>query len=358
MAGPRGRGLVGLDIGTSAVRAAEVSVGGDSATLHRFAQVELPDGAVQNGEIVDPTAVSAAIRRLWHLGRFSSKKVVIGVANQRVVVRQVELPWLPEKDLRKGLAFQVGELIPMPVDQAVLDFDAAEEITGEDGRRMLRVLLVAANKEMIHVALEVVNRAGLQPVAVDLTPFALMRALGGGASAFGLDGDGEVLVDLGADVTNIAVHQQGAPRFVRMLVLGGRDLTDALSERMGVDLPTAEAAKLGMQLATDTTFVDAHPAGRALESAASQWIEELRQSLDYYAAQPNSVRLRRLVLTGGGAQLDGLPQRIATATRLPVVVASPLAGLKVGKTGLSEDELARYESRMAVPVGLALGRAS
>lgn len=358
MAGPRGRSLVGLDIGTSAVRAAEVSVGGDSATLHRFAEVELPDGAVQNGEITEPAAVTAAVKKLWQIGHFTSKKVVIGVANQRVVVRQVELPWLPEKELRKSLAFHVGDLIPMPVEHAVLDFDAAEEMNGEDGRRLLRVLLVAANKDMVNTALDAVTRAGLTPVAVDLTPFAVMRALGGGASALGLEGEGEVLVDLGADVTNIVVHQQGAPRFVRVLVLGGRDVTDALAERLGVDMRTAESTKLEMRLANDAAFVDAHPAGRALESAASQWIDELRQSLDYYSAQSGSVRLGRLVLTGGGAQLEGLAQRVATATRLPVVVASPLSSLKLGKTGLSDTELLRYEPRMAVPVGLALGRAA
>jgi type IV pilus assembly protein PilM len=358
VAGPKGRGLVGLDIGTSAVRAAELSVGTDSATLHRFGQVALPDGAVRDGEIVEPAAVTAAIKQLWQTVRFGSKRVAIGVANQRVVVRQVELPWMPEKELRKSLAFQVGEFIPMPVEQAVLDFDAVEEFTGEDGRRMLRVLLVAAGKDMVLTAVEAVTGAGLTPVLVDLTPFALMRSLGGAGSALGLDADAEALVDVGADVTNIVVHQAGMPRFVRVLMLGGRDLTDAMAERMGVDLAAAEVAKLGMNLSVDPSFIDAHPASRALETAATQWLDELRQSLDYYAAQPGSVRLRRLVLSGGGAQLDGLPQRVATSVRLPVVVASPLSGLKVGKTGLAPEQLAQVEARMAVPVGLALGRAS
>jgi type IV pilus assembly protein PilM len=345
--GPRGRrGLVGLDIGTSAVRAAEISVGNDFATLHRFGQVSLPDGAVRDGEIVDPTAVVAALKQLWQKAKFSSRKVAIGVANQRVVVRQVE-----------SLGFQVGEFIPMPVDQAVLDFDAVEEITTDDGRRMLRILLVAANKDMVTTAVDVVSRAGLEAVMVDLTPFAMIRSLGG-SCAFSPGNEGEAIVDLGADVTNIVVHSQGVPRFVRVLMLGGDDLTDAVAERLGVDHQTAESTKVQMKLATDAMFVDAHPGSRALESAASQWIEELRQSLDYYAAQEGSARIRRVVLTGGGSQLEGLPQRLATAIRLPVVLASPLHSLKVGKTGLSSDELTRAEALMSVPVGLALGRAS
>jgi type IV pilus assembly protein PilM len=357
--GPRARrGLVGLDIGTSAVRAAEISVGSDSATLHRFGQVSLPDGAVRDGEITDPASVTAAIKQLWQTVKFSSRKVAIGVANQRVVVRQVEVPWLPERELRKSLGFQVGEFIPMPVDQAVLDFDAAEEVTADDGRRMLRILLVAANKDMVMTAVDVVSRAGLEAVTVDLTPFAMIRSLGGGAAYSLGSNEGEAIVDLGADVTNIVVHSNGVPRFVRVLMLGGGDLTDAVAERLGLDLSAAEDTKIGMKLASDAVFTDAHPGSRALESAAGQWIEELRQSLDYYAAQEGSVRIRRVVLTGGGSQLEGLPQRLATAIRLPVVLASPLHSLKVGKSGLNVDELSRYEARMAVPVGLALGRAS
>lgn len=350
--------MVGLDIGTSAVRAAELSVGNNSATLHRFGQVALPEGAVRDGEIVDAPAVTAAVKQLWQTVRFTTKKVVIGVANQRVVVRQVELPWMPEKELRKALSFQVGEFIPMPVDQAVLDFDAVEEVVTEDGRRMMRILLVAAGKEMVSTAVAAVSRAGLQPVMVDLTPFAVLRSLGGGGSALGLDVDGEAIIDVGADVTNIVVHHNGVPRFVRVLLLGGRDLTDAMAERMGVDQPTAEGVKVQMSLSSDPAWVDSHPASRALEAAATQWIDEVRQSLDYYTAQPGSARLRRIVLTGGGSQMVGLPQRVATATRLPVVVASPLSGLQLGKTGLAPDQLAAVEARMAVPVGLALGRAS
>lgn len=349
---------MGLDIGTTAVRAAEVSVGGDSATLHRFGQVALPDGAVSDGEIVDGDAVTEAIKQLWKQVRLNSKQVAIGVSNQRLVVRQVELPWLPTKELRASLGFQVGEYIPMPIEQAVLDFNVVEEFTSDDGRRMLRVLLVAAGKDMVLAAVQAVTHAGLIPVRVDLTPFALLRSLGGGGSALGLDSDGEAIVDVGADVTNILVHQGGQPRFVRVLMLGGRDLTDAIAERMGVDMPAAENTKLDMSLSSDPTFVDAHPASRALDASASQWIDELRQSLDYYLAQPGSVRIRRLVLSGGGSQLDGLPQRVATATRLPVIVASPMSGLKLGKTGLEPEQLAMVEARMAVPVGLALGRAS
>jgi type IV pilus assembly protein PilM len=136
--------VVGLDIGTSGVRAAELRLGRNGTTLERFGQVALPVGAVRDGEVVDPDAVGAAIRELWSSAKFTTKRVVVGVANQKVVVRQVDLPWLPAKELRASLPFHVPDYIPMPLDNAVLDYHPLEEVTDDNGARMLRVLLVAA----------------------------------------------------------------------------------------------------------------------------------------------------------------------------------------------------------------------
>src|SRR5213594_3099838 len=125
---------VGLDIGSTAVRAAEMTVG-EVPTVLRAAQVPLPEGAVENGEVRQPAAVSDALRELWGVGGFKSKQVHLGVGNQRVVVREISLPYLPPKELRDALGFQVQEFIPMPVEEAQLDFDLLGEFEHE-GRRM------------------------------------------------------------------------------------------------------------------------------------------------------------------------------------------------------------------------------
>ena len=171
-----GRSAIGLDIGTSGVRAAELSFGKGRVTLERFGQVALPEGAVRDGEVVDPDAVAAAIKQLWAHTKFSSKKVVIGVANQKVIVRQVDLPWMPADELKKSLAFQVQDFVPMPVEQAVLDFHPLEELGSGSGDRILRGLLVAASREMVHASLEAVQKAGLS--AGDGRPDLVRRASG------------------------------------------------------------------------------------------------------------------------------------------------------------------------------------
>ncbi len=348
--------MVGLDIGTSGVRAAELSMGKGSSTLERFGQVALPAGAVRDGEVIDAETVAAAIKQLWAQAKFSTKKVVVGVANQKVVVRQVDLPWLPLKELRQSLAFQVEDFIPMPVDHAILDFHPLEEFTNDAGGRMLRVLLVAAARDMVGSAVDAVTRAGLTPTMVDLTSFAVLRSQVSGGPSFSTEG--EALIDIGASVTNIVVHQGGVPRFVRILLMGGADITDAVAERLGVGADQAESVKQTTGLAAVAGSAEGHPANRAIEATGSAFVEEVRGSLDYYMSQPTAARIGRIVLSGGGSRLTGLVDRLSAATRLPVEVARPMSVLNIGKTGLTAEQLEYIEPMVSVPVGLALGVAS
>jgi type IV pilus assembly protein PilM len=256
-------------------------------------------------------------------------------------------------ELRKSLAFQVQDYIPMPVEQAILDFHPLEEYANESGGRMLRVLLVAAARDMVDSALQAVNAAGLQPTMVDLTSFAVLRSLCT-QSALG-SVEAEALVDVGASVTNIVVHQGGVPRFVRILLMGGADITDAVAERLGVPAEQAESVKQTTGLALSPGAAEAHPANRAIEQTGGAFVEEVRGSLDYYLAQPGAARVGKVVLSGGGSRLGGLVERLSAATRLPVEVARPMSALKLGKTGLTEEQLAYVEPMVTVPVGLAMG---
>jgi len=351
---------VGLDIGTSGVRAAELLLGKQQATLARFGQVALPPGAVRDGEVVDIDAVASAIRLLWASTKFRTKRVVVGMSNQKVVARQVDLPRLSAQELRKSLPFLVQDHIPMPVEQAILDFHPLEEFEGESGDRMLRVLLVAATKDMVDNTVAAVQKAGLQPDAIELTPFALIRGLAS-VDELGLsEAEGEALIDVGASVTNIVVHQGGVPRFVRILLMGGGDITEAIAECMGVPFEEAESIKqqLGMPEAPREPSQDDSPAVGALQTSGAAFVEEVRGSLNYYQAQPRAVEVKRIVLSGGGGQLRGLAARLALANRLPVDQGDAMGRLKVGKVGLSADQLSFVAPLVAVPVGLAMGIAS
>lgn len=403
-----GRSAIGLDIGTSAVRAAQVSQTRNGVVLERFGEAPLAPGAVRDGEVVDRDLVIAALKQLWHQHRLGSKKVILGVANQKVVVRQVDLPWIPPGEMRRTLPFHVQDFIPMPVEAAVLDFLPLSEKVSDSGGRSMDGLLVAASRDMVLSAVAAAEGAGLRPVAVDLSSFALVRALAWPvAPAYApaptppvpppRSGDTtqletvkvippstesppdispqplppqappvttepppvEALVDVGASVTNVVVHRGGVPLFVRILILGGQHIADAVSERTGADPADAEETvrSLGLARSDVTPAAQTEPAARAIEIAGSEIVDEVRGSLDYYVASSGSAPVSRILLTGGGARLLGLAQRLYDVTRTAIDYGHPLAGLNIGGVRMSPEQLAYLEPVTAVAVGLARGAA-
>jgi len=341
------KGRIGLDIGSTAVRAVELV--GTPLTVVRASQVALPPGAVESGEVRDPAVVAEALRTLWSEGGFKGREVWLGVGNQRVVVREIALPYLPDKELRSSLGFQVQEFIPMPVEDAVLDYDPIGEFEQED-RRMLRMLLVAAQRGMVDQVVQAVNAAKLAPMGLDLIPFALVRSVG--ASDTGLDLDEgaveEAIVDVGAHVTNIVVHARGATRFVRILPSGGRDVTVAIARSAGVEDDIAERLKRGEQVE------DAPPPQQVRQAAlqrAAAFVDEVRSSLEFYTAQAKEARIGKVLVTGGGSRLEGLFDLMRQ--RIPVPV-EPGAVFSHVAHQLAEADVAAAEPLLAVAVGLAL----
>jgi type IV pilus assembly protein PilM len=341
---------IGLDIGSTAARAVEVSFGGDPPTLVRAAQVAMPAKAVENGEVHDQAAVSETLRDLWRRGGFKSKQVHMGVANQRVVVREVALPWLPPKELQESLPYQVQEFIPIAVEDAVLDFDPLDEFEHE-GRRMMRVLLVAAQKAMVSALVSTATAAKLEPVGLDLVPFALLRSVGSLEGGPVLESQGEeAVVDVGADVTSICVHEAGVPRFVRILPSGGNDITLAVARALGVSEEDADHLKRGEVLPDGPNPADAK---RVAAGRTTSFVDEIRSSLEFYAAQSPGSRVARLTVTGGGSKLEGFMELLSERVAATVDRGHVFSRVRP-ELDLSEEALADAEPLLAVAVGLAI----
>lgn len=344
--------LIGLDIGTSAIRAAQVSVGRGAPSLISFGQVALPSGVVVDGEIRDQGAVSEAISQLVKRTKIKGRRVVLGVANQRVVVRQVDLPYLEEKEFRSSLQFQVADHIPMPVDAAELDYMMLGEFMTESNERMMRVLLVAAATDMVESFVGTAAAAGLEPAGVDLTPFAVARAVSPAArSEVGAAGS-EAVIDVGAGVTSIFVHNNGEPRFVRILLVGGDDATNALSSSLGVSFDEAEAVKLDLGRGVGTP-----EAQRVLQARVASLVEEIRGSLDYYVTQEDSEPVASILMTGGGSLTPGLVASVEQTVRVQVRRATPLSQMNFSRSGLTQEQVTQVEPVASAAVGLAMGDA-
>jgi type IV pilus assembly protein PilM len=338
---------VGIDIGTRTITVAEVKEGRSGPAITNFGGVDLPVDAVREGEILDVPAAAEALRELISSTKISTKKVWLGVANQRVVVRQIDLPWVEPKELRASLRYQVQEHIPIPVEEAELDVHVVHEFSNDAGERFQRVLLVAGHRDMVTAHVDVAEQAGLKPLGVDLNPFAILRAMGDTSP---LNEGSQVLVDIGAGVTNIIVHEHGIPTFVRILVMGGDSLTLALTSGLSVERGEAEARKRQLSVVQGDDV-----ASRIAAEQAEQFVDEIRSSLDYFQAQTGSTRLSGVVLTGGGATLHGLDQRLEAALRLPVALGSPFDRWQVKDTVYGPEDLRRVGPHLTTAVGLAMG---
>jgi type IV pilus assembly protein PilM len=370
------KGRIGLDIGSTAVRAVEL-MAGDPPTIVRAAQVPLGAGAVENGEVKEPELVTAALRELWERGGFKSRQANMGVGNQRVVVREIALPYLPEKELKASLGFQVQEFIPMSVDEAVLDYDPIGEFE-QDDRRMIRMLLVAAQRQMVDSVVAAATGAKIEPVGLDLVPFALVRSIGTTGVGMDLEVEGdEAVIDVGAHITNIVVHAGGTVRFVRILPSGGRDVTLAIARGIGVDDEVAERLKRGEDVEIEETVEDlgdvgegasggtyegqtAGPVrpdvGRVREIAmqrAGTFVDEIRSSLEFYTAQAQGARIARVLVTGGGSKLEGFLDLLRQRIPVQVDVGRVFQHVR-SQLSLSDEALAEAEPVLAVAVGLAI----
>jgi type IV pilus assembly protein PilM len=347
------KGSIGLDVGSTAVRAAEVSLGGGQPALVRAAQVPLSNGAVENGEVRDVQAVGDAIRELWQRGGFKSRQATMGVGNQRAVVREVTVPALPPKELRQSLPYQVQEMIPIPLDDAVLDYDVLDEFE-QEGARMVRLLVVAAQRGMVTNMVEAAGQARVEPVGVDLVPFALIRSVG---LDEGLNLDesglgGEAIVDVGADVTNICVHERTVARFVRILPSGGRDVTRALADALSVAEDEAESLKWGQSVPGAPAPAEVQA---IVDRRAGVLVDEIRSSLDFYRAQMPDSEVTRVLVTGGGSKLPGFVERLGERMGGRVDRGHPFTKVSV-QLQMDEETMAEAEPLLAVAVGLALPR--
>ncbi|MGC8626851.1 MAG: type IV pilus assembly protein PilM [Acidimicrobiales bacterium] len=331
---------IGVDIGSSAVRAAEVERSRAGVEITRFAQVGLPSGAVVEGEVKDAGAVAEALRRLWREGEFRRREVVLGVNSQKAMVRQVEMPELSQAELRAALGYQIGNLIPIPIDQAVFDFSVLGpgRPTG-DGAKTTAALVVVAQKDVVKDGFDVARRAGLRVRAMDSSALALLRAVppsqGGGPSA---------VVCLGADLATVVVREGDVPRFVRTVsVVGARG---ASSEPT---VPVGRASERPRGGATGTVATATKPTTKL-----SSVVEEVRGSVEYFLSHNQGLQLSEMVLTGGGVLQEGVAGAIASAMGLPVKVATVVPHWDLERLGLSEAQQQEASLRWATAVGLAL----
>jgi type IV pilus assembly protein PilM len=316
--------FVGLEIEPSAIHAVSVT-GAGHLTVKQAVQVALAPGVVRDGEVIDPEALTDALRTLFAENKDLPKRVRIGIANQKIVVRVIEMPPISDaKELALAVRFGAQEHIPMPLDAAVLDHQALDVVETESGPRQ-RVLLVAARRDMVERVLGAARAAGLRVEGIDLAAFGMVRALAGtdGASL----ADTVLYLSVGG-LTNLAVAQGTTCTFTRIVGDGLEALGIELAERRGLTLEHARGWLAHVGLTSELSSIDGdelivEDARAVLIDGVRRIAGEVRNTVDFHLAQTTEGGgVTRCVLTGPAAEVPGFAEALAFGLGLPVTVGT------------------------------------
>ena len=350
------KGITGLKIGASQLAAARVSNNG-SAELLQVAREPLAPGIVVGGELRDPDALAEALKEFFAKNGLPKRSVRLGIANNRIGVRTFEISGITDpKQLGNAVRFRAQEALPIPIDEAVLDYQVLGEGVDEEGNPTQRILLVVAYRELIDRYVDACKKAGIILSGIDLEAFALLRALQAPQDGVGSDPSAAlVAVAIGHERSTFAVSDGRVCEFTRVLDWGGSALNVAIARAIDAAPSEVEGFKRALAL-TDEMVPDglsadqAKKAREAIRRAIQSFARELVSSLQYYQNQPGSLGIGEIVLTGGTAHLPGISGELERLIGVRVRVGDPLARMKVSKKVGEPEQI----GSLAVAIGLGI----
>jgi type IV pilus assembly protein PilM len=347
----KSKAVVGLDIGSSAVKAVELKANGKTFKVVAFAMEPVPPDSIVDGAIIDGAAVAEAIRRVFENKAFKTKEVAASLSGNAVIVKKINLPVMTEAELAESIYWEAEQYIPFDIQDVNLDYQILDAGTGADSKGTMDVLLVAAKKEKIADYTGVISQAGRVPIIVDVDAFALQNAY---EVNYGLEaGAVVVLLNAGASAININILTGDQSTFTRDISIGGNSYTEAVQKELNLPFDSAEQAKRGLPV----EGVNPEDVIPVLHAMTENVLLEIQKTFDFFKATASSDRIDRIVLSGGASRVDGFEQALQERFNTSVEVFDPFKKIAFDsqKLGISDPE--SLSSVAAVAVGLALRRA-
>jgi type IV pilus assembly protein PilM len=344
------KSVVGLDIGSSAVKAVELKAVGKGFRVSAFGTEPIPPDSIVDGAIIDGTAVADAIRRLFERHPFKSKDVVASLSGNAVIVKKINLPVMTDAELAESIYWEAEQYIPFDIQDVNLDYQILNPGTGAGSGGTMDVLLVAAKKDKIADYTGVITQAGRVPVVVDVDVFALQNAY---ELNYGRDPSAVVvLMNAGASAININILSGDQSLFTRDISIGGNAYTEAVQKELNLPFEQAELLKKG-QAVDGAAYEDAMS---VLHAMTDNVLLETQKTFDFFKATALSEHIDRVILSGGASRVDGFAHALEERFGARVEMFDPFKKIafEAGKLGNGDAET--FVTTAAVAVGLALRR--
>jgi type IV pilus assembly protein PilM len=341
-----GKQCIGLDIGSSSVKAVQLRRKGAGWALHAFGMQPLLPQTIVDGTIMDQAAVSDAVRQLWSRLRLRQKDVAIAIAGHSVIIKKIAVPQMSPETLAANIRTEAEHHIPFGRDDVELDYHVTNPASASG---QTELLLVAAKKEVVADYVQVVRDAGLAPLVVDVAAFASQN---GFELNYRVDPrETAVLINIGAAISNINIVRAGVSLFTRDVTIGGNAYTEEIQKQLGIAVDEAEAYKVGGTQTEDG--VVPQEVVRVMDGVSEVMAGEFQRSLDFFLATTADANVTRIMLAGGSSKISSLHRAIERRSRLPVEVVDAWRRIEIDPS-LDRAYLAAHSPEALIGVGLAL----
>jgi type IV pilus assembly protein PilM len=340
------KNLVGLDIGSSAVKAVELARKGPGLQLLNLGFENLQTDTIVDGQIMELNNVSNVISHIFSEHQIRTTRVAAGVSGHSVIVKNIVLPHMSDEELQESFSWHAEEHIPFDIGDVNLDY----ELTSKSSES-LHVLMAACKSDKINNVKQAIQLAGKQPVIIDVDAFALQNCYE--VNYHPRHGEIVALLNIGAATMNINILNGARSIFARDASVGGSQYTSLLQKELGISFEQAESVKRGMALPDG---VEPKPIQPIIETVSETLALEVKKTFDFYrtTAHESEVAIQKILLAGGGSKLPGLPDFLGARFDIPVEVFDPFRQIEVDATKFDPDYMREIVPEMAVAVGLAL----
>ena len=337
--------LVGLDIGSRSIKAAEIIEGKGSRTLKKFGMIDIPPGTIEDGVINDPESVSDAIRQLFKTYHIKEQNVAVSIGGYSVIVKKINVQNMPEEQLQETIQFEAEQYIPFDISDVNLDFQILGE--NEHNANQMSVFLVAAKKEMVNDYINLVNMAGLNPCIIDVEAFALQNIFD---SNYDAQEENIALIDIGASKTSLNILRGMNSVFMRDVALGCLQINQKIVSLVGCSLEEAEQLKQGEQ----QDKISPEDLKNIISTVVADWCTEIRRALDFFYSTYPDDQITRIVLSGGGAHIREFRQLLGAETSAQVEIIDPFQNLAIDDSTFDAAYIQQIAPQASICLGLAI----
>lgn len=344
----RPKSLLGLDIGSGAIKLVQLRKQGEGYKLERFGVKPLESELIVDGTIMDAERVVSVIRELLEEHAIKEKEVAFSVSGHSVIVKKIQLPMMSEEELDESIKWEAEQYIPFDINDVNIDFSILDSMDGEEVGDQMDVLLVAVKKEKLTEYTGLIAEAGLTPMVVDVDAFALENMFGINYEV--MDGEIVALVDIGASVMNINIIRGGAFAFTRDISIGGNRYTETIQREFNVNYEQAEQAKRGEIV----DGIDPELLSNIINLLNDKIVSEVVRSFDYFKTTSNNEEIDRILISGGAAKVSNLVACLTEKSGTPVEIVNPFKNIEVSESQFDLDFIKEMAPLASVGVGLAL----